>query len=122
MIPIDFKVKDQGHGQMWKYGRMLYFEFPFFRSYYPFTLTQYTWLKSAHMSHIHVDELDILIKSWIYTTETTYNETKNLTLVFIPLCATIFLQTMVACWHRSLQFNTCNQNDFSVKNQIEHTG
>ena len=39
-----------------------------------------------------------------------------------PLCATIFLPTVFACLHTSLQAETHNLNDWSVTNQIEYTG
>ena len=39
-----------------------------------------------------------------------------------PLCDTIFLQTMLACLHASLQVRTHNQNNLSLANQIEYTG
>ena len=44
----------------------------------------------------------------------------------LQLCATIFLPTKLSDWHTctctSLQLKTPNQNDWSVKNQMEYTG
>ena len=39
-----------------------------------------------------------------------------------PLYATIFLPTRFARWHTSLQAETHNENDWSVKNQMEYAG
>ena len=41
----------------------------------------------------------------------------------IPLCTTIFLPTIFACWHSSLHLKIHNQNEWSAKkNQVEFTG
>ena len=38
------------------------------------------------------------------------------------LCDTVFIPTMFACWHTSLQVKIHNQKDWSETNQIEYTG